>query len=89
MEPQSRQASRQGRSMGWGSSEEHFTGEAMLELSFTKELLGMKDMSSHGKGHGMTGKIVWVEWNRIPREQGKSKEDEASCLTFTGISHLS
>lgn len=49
----------------------------------------MKDMSSHGKGHGMTGKIVWVEWDRIPREQGKPNEDEAPCLTFTGISHLS
>ena len=56
MEPQSGQASGQGRSMGWGSSEEHFTAEAMLEPSFTKELVGMKDMSSHGKGHGTTGK---------------------------------
>ena len=46
MEPQSGQA----------SGQEHFTAEAMLELSFTKELLGMKDMSSHGKGHGTTGK---------------------------------
>lgn len=49
----------------------------------------MKDKSNHGDSHGMTEKTAWVEWNRIPQEQGKSNEDEAPCLTFTEISHSS